>query len=152
MGGELDCKSKHQQATSFHFETSSEYFSSVACGIHICQHTVFSTLLLLSFSRYNIQLYFLLSGQQVYSISDNEWKLVLLYSPGVTYFNPTHNLPYSFVQLFIFLVVTAPPILVKILYQTSTCQRVLTCLKLNDIPAIHIFVDLFHGCYKDGSC
>lgn len=112
---------------------------------------VFSTLLLLSFSRYNIQLYFLLSGQQVYSIPDNEWKLVLLYNPSVTYFNPTHHLPYSFVLLFIYVIVTVPPILVLILYQTSTCQRVLTCLRLNSIPAVHIFVDLFHGCYKDGS-
>ena len=112
---------------------------------------VFSTLLLLSFSRYSIQLYFLLSGQQVYSIPNNKRKLVLLYNPGVTYFNPTHHLPYSFVQLFIFLVVAAPPILVLTLYQTSTCQRALTCLRLNSIPAVHIFVDLFQGCYKDGS-
>ena len=89
--------------------------------------------------------------KKVYSILDNEWKLVLLYNPGVTYFNPTHHLPYSFVQLFIFLIVAAPPILALILYQTSTCQRVLPCLRLNNIPEVHIFVDLFQGCYKDGS-
>ena len=112
---------------------------------------VFSTFLLLSFSRYNIQLYFLLSGQQTYSLPSNEWNRVLLYNPGVPYFHPVQHLPYVFVLFFILFAVAAPPILILTFYQNSTFQNVLTCVGLNRMPSVHIFVDLFQGCYKDGT-
>ena len=112
---------------------------------------VFSTFLVLSFSRYNIQLYFLLSGQQTYSLPTNEWNCVLLYNPGVQYFHPVHHLPYVIVLFFIFLVVAVPPILVLTFYQNSSFQMILTCIGLNNMPSVHIFVDLFQGCFKDGT-
>ena len=112
---------------------------------------VFSTFLVLSFSRYNIQLYFLLSGQYTFSLPTNEWNRVLLYNPGVQYFHPVHHLPYAIALFFIFLVVAVPPVLVLTFYQNSSFQIVLTCFGLNNMPPVHIFVDLFQGCFKDGT-
>ena len=112
---------------------------------------VFSTFLVLSFSRYNIQLYFLLSGQETYSLPANETNRVLLYNPGVPYFHPLHHLPYVIVLFSVLLVVAAPPILVLAFYQFVTFQMVLTYLGLNNMPSVHIFVDLFQGCFKDGT-
>ena len=114
---------------------------------------VFSTFLLLSFSRYNIQLYFLLSGQHTYSANAGEWNRasVLLYNPAVSFFHPLYHLPYIFILLFIFLIVALPPVLLLAFYQTSSCQKILTCIGLHKMPSTHIFVDLFQGCYKDGT-
>ena len=112
---------------------------------------VFSTFLLLSFSRYNIQLYFLLSGQQTYSIPTDERNYVLLYNPGVPYLHRLYHIPYAFVLFFILFAVAVPPILILSLYQISSFQTVLTYVGLNNMPSIHIFVDLFQGCFKDGS-
>ena len=44
-----------------------------------------------------------------------------------------------------------PPILLLTLYQISSFQKILTYIGLNYMPSIHIFVDLFQGCFKDGS-
>ena len=112
---------------------------------------VFSTFLLLSFSRYNIQLYFLLAGQQTYSIPTNERNYVLLYNPGVPYLHPEHHLPYAFVLFLIYFIVALPPILILTLYQISCFQKVLAYVGLHNMPSVHIFVDLFQGCFKDGT-
>ena len=114
---------------------------------------VFSTFLLLSYSRYNIELYFLLSVQRTYSATTGEWNRtsVLLYNPAVPYFHPVYHLPYSLILLFIFLMVAVPPVLLLAFYQTSSFQKALAYIRLNNFPSIHIFVDLFQGCYKDGT-
>ena len=112
---------------------------------------VFSTYLLLSYSRYIIVLYFMYSFQHTYR-APGGWNGMtrLLYNPSVTYFHPSEHLPYALVLLFTLLTVAVPPILLLAFYQTKLLQRILSCVHLQGKLAIHIFVDLFQGSYRNG--
>lgn len=112
---------------------------------------VFSTFLLLSYSRYVIELYFLYSFQHTYSASTG-WSnaTYLLYNPEVVYFDSASHLPYALIQIFTFLIVAIPPVLVLAFYQSKCFQRIMTSLHLHKALSVYIFVDLFQNCYKDG--
>ena len=112
---------------------------------------VFSTFLLLSYSRYIIVLYFLHSFQRTYRASvgwNNTPKL--LYNPGVMYFDIVNHLPYTLILLFLLLVVAIPPVIVLAFYQTKCFQKIMSCIRLHKVLSIYIFVDLFQSYYKDG--
>lgn len=113
---------------------------------------VFSTFLLLSYSRFIIQLYYIFSFQCTYTLNRG-WNQTpsLLYNPSVPYFHLSYHLPYALLLLFTFLVVVVPPIALLSFYQIKAFQTFLACIHLHHIPSIHIFVDIFHGCYKDGT-
>lgn len=112
---------------------------------------VFSTYLLLSYSRYIIVLYFMYSFQHTYR-APGGWNRMtrLLYNPSVTYFHLSEHLPYALVLLFTLLTVAVPPVLLLAFYQTKLLQRILSCVHLQHKLSIHIFVDLFQGCYRNG--
>ena len=113
---------------------------------------VFSTFLLLSYSRFIVQLYYMFSFQYTYTLNRG-WNPTasLLYNPSIPYFHPSYHLPYALLLLFIFLVVVIPPIILLALYQIKAFQKFLACIRLHNIPSIHIFVDIFHGCFKDST-
>ena len=110
---------------------------------------VFSSFLLLSYSRFIIVSYFIFSFQDTHhAASGSETRL--LYNPVVNYFNPSHHLPYAFVFLFTLFTVALPPVFFLAFYQTRCFQRLLSCLRLQRSLSIYIFVDLFQSCYKNG--
>ena len=74
----------------------------------------------------------------------------LLYNPAVPYFHRVNHLPYALILLFTLLTIVIPPILLLALYQSRLFQRIMTCIHLHKSLTIHIFVDLFQGCYKNG--
>ena len=114
---------------------------------------LYSTFFLLSFFRFIIQLYYLLSFQYTYRLGFGlNQSASLLYDPSVPYFHPSNHLPFVLVLLFIFFTVVLPPIMLLAFYQFRAFHRILICLHLHKFPFIHIFVDLFHGCFKDGTC
>ena len=112
---------------------------------------VFSTFLLLSYSRYVIVLYFMYSFQYTYRASSG-WNdtASLLYNPAVPYFHPVNHLPYALILLFTLLTVAIHPVLLLAFYQIRLFQKIMTCVHLHKRLTIHIFVDLFQGCYKNG--
>ena len=112
---------------------------------------VFSTFLLLSYSRYIIELYFVYSFQHTYRVSSG-WSntTYLLYNPEVAYFDSINHLPYALILFFTLLVVAVPPLLVLAFYQTKCFQKIMTSIHLHKTLAVYIFVDLFQSCYKDG--
>ena len=61
-----------------------------------------------------------------------------------------NHLPYALILLFTLLTIVIPPILLLALYQSRLFQRIMTCIHLHKSLTIHIFVDLFQGCYKNG--
>lgn len=112
---------------------------------------VFSTFLLLSYSRYIIELYFLYSFQHTYSTPTGWSKTTyLLYNPEVGYFDSINHLPYALILIFTLLIVAIPPVLVLAFYQTKGLQKVMASIHLHKTLSIYIFVDLFQSCYKDG--
>ena len=117
---------------------------------------VFSTFLLLSYSRYIIVLYFMYSFQHIYTVGSG-WNGTprLLYNPAVTYFNTAEHLPYAVVLMFTLLIVGIPPVLLLAFYQTRCFHRVLSCFRVQRTLSIFIFVDLSQGSYKNslnGGC
>ena len=113
---------------------------------------VFSTYLLLSYSRFFNVLYFIFSFQHAHSLSAGQcYATRLLYNPSVSYFDTLHHLPYALVLLLIFFVIVLPPVLLLALYQFPVVKKVLQCTGLYRSRIVRTFVDLFHGCYKDGT-
>ena len=113
---------------------------------------VFSTFLLLSYSRFVFQLYYMFSFQYTYGLDGGiNHTASLLYNPTISYFHPLYHLPYALLLLFIFLMVVGPPIVLLTFYQSTAFQKFLTSICLHKIPSVHIFVDIFHGCYKNGT-
>ena len=92
------------------------------------------------------------SNSSMYFPSSMNQSASLLYDPSVPYFHPSRLLPFVLVLLFIFFTVVLPPIMLLAFYQFRAFHRILICLHLHKFPSIHIFVDLFHGCFKDGTC
>ena len=111
----------------------------------------FATFLLLSCNRLIILSYFIYAFQYVYSLTEPMVsEIVLLYNPIVSYFG-RHHLPYMLVSLFALLILVLVPAIVLALYQIKAFALCLECCKLNKLRSLRIFVELFQGCYKDGT-
>ena len=113
---------------------------------------VFSTYLLLSYSRFVIQLHFIFSFQRTHKLSNEQcYSTRLLYNPSVPYFSAVNHLPYTLVLLLIFVTIALPPVLLLTFYQFKSFQKMIQCTGLYRSRIIRTFADLFHGCYKDGT-
>ena len=113
---------------------------------------VFSTYLLLSYSRFVVQLHFIFSFQRTYKLSNEQCSATkLLYNPTVQYFHTVGHLPYALVLLLIFLIIALPPVLLLAFYQFKLFQKAFQFTGLYRSRTIRTFIDLFHGCYKDGT-
>ena len=111
----------------------------------------FATFLLLSYHRFIVLSYFIYAFQRVYSLGESlDSRIVLSYNPSVSYFGRDH-LPYMIVSLFILLTLILPPAIVLAFYQTSCFKSCLKCFRLTKLQSLHVFVELFQGCYKDGT-
>ena len=96
-------------------------------------------------------LYFIYSFQHTY-IAPGSWNGMtrLLYNPSVLYFDSLEHLPYALILLFALLTVAVPPVILLAFYQTKCFQKFMSCIHLQRILSIHIFVDLLQGCYRNG--
>ena len=113
---------------------------------------VFSTYLLLSYSRFVIQLHFIFSFEHTYmSGSKQVYATRLQYNPSVPYFSTVNHLPYALILLLVFFVIALPPVVLLAFYQFRLFQRMFQFTGLYRSHTIHAFIDLFHGCYKDGT-
>jgi len=73
----------------------------------------------------------------------------LYYDATIEYFGDKH-FPYAILALFVMLVFILFPILLLLLYPMRFFQRCLNCCRVR-WHALHIFIDAFQGCYKDGT-
>ncbi len=78
----------------------------------------------------------------------NEWRL--FYDPTISYFGPEHRV-YAFISVIIIFSVLAFPVAVFLLYSLACFQECLTILPDRWQLFLHIFMDSFQGCYKDGT-
>ena len=112
----------------------------------------FATFLLLSYNRFIIFTYFVYAFQHVYSQNGSlDSRIVLSYNPMVSYFDRDHHLPYVIVSLFILSTLILTPAILLAFYQTSYFRSCLDYLRVSKLQSLHIFVELFQGCYKDGT-
>ena len=108
--------------------------------------STFATFLTLAYSKIIIVSSELLIGATVTDINRNSSRYLLL-APTVPYFGSEH-LPFAILAIVVLSTFIAPPPLLLIAYPTLTFQKTLGCLKVR-WPALHIFVDVFQGCYKN---
>ena len=110
----------------------------------------FATFLLLSYCRLITFSYFIYTFQHIYTMDTTlSSRKVLLYDPDVDYFDRDH-LPYVVINLTVLLLFVCIPAIILALYQTRLFQKCLHLLRFRCL-SLRIFVDLFQGCYKDGT-
>ena len=109
----------------------------------------FATFLLLSNIKLLSVSFDLLLPTYVYNMNGSVVGLYLYYDASVEYFGKKH-LPYAILALFVVLIFIIFPILLLLLYPMRCFQR---CLGHCGVRwhALHIFIDAFQGCYKDGT-
>ena len=108
--------------------------------------STFATFLTLAYSKIIIASVRLLMGTRVTDIQGNSSQYLLL-APTVPYFG-TEHLPFAILAIAVLSTFIALPPLLLIAYPTITFQKLLGCLKIR-WPALHIFADVFQGCYKN---
>ena len=109
----------------------------------------FATFILLSYVKImNVAGYMLLPSNLYNGRGHKLSTLVLYVSTNVQFFHKKH-LPFAIPSILILLTFTAIPPIVLTFYQSSLFQKCLSRCKMNS-QALHTFVEVFQGCYKDG--
>ena len=112
---------------------------------------VFATFLLLSYSKLLFVSLFLLQGTEIYN-ADGEVvpgdSHVLWVDATVQFFSREH-LPFAIISFLILAFTFLPPLLL-VFYPCKMLNRCPNCCHKRRWHALHIFVEAFQGCYKDG--
>jgi len=109
----------------------------------------FATFLLLSYVKLLSVSFDLLVPTHVYHVNGSLVGMYLYYGATIEYFGDKH-LPYAVLALFVLLVFILFPLLLLLLYPMRFFQRCLDCCRVR-WHALHIFIDAFQRCYKDGT-
>ena len=110
----------------------------------------FATFILLSYVKFLTTSFAFLFPVKVFNIHGRALSQLYLYYDGtVEYFGPEH-LPFAILALVALLVFNIFPLLLLVLYPCQCFQR---CLNRCNIryQALHTFMDVFQGSYKDGT-
>ena len=91
----------------------------------------------------------LLTPTEVYNINGSSLGLFLYYDASIAYFGKEH-LPYAVLALVVLFIFVLLPTVLLLLYPMRCFQKCLGHCGLR-CHALHIFMDTFQGCYKDGT-
>ena len=109
----------------------------------------FATFIFLSYVKIMLVAGIILSPTYLYDGHGHKLSTLVLYiDTDVEFFHKKH-LPYAIPSILILLTLTAIPPIVLTFYQSSIFQKCLSRCKMNS-QALHTFVEVFQGCYKDG--
>ena len=109
----------------------------------------FATFLLLSYVKFLTVSFDILTPTTVWDSSGKIQPTVLYYNGTVKYFSKEHLL-YAVLAITVLLVFVLLPILLLCLYPCRCFQRLLNKYNLR-AQALHMFMDAFQGCYKNGT-
>ena len=118
-------------------------------NIHTSVIDSFSTVYLLSYIKVLSVSMDLLIPTTIYKLNSDDVLYGLYYLPSVQYFGRHHFL-YAMLALIVLIIFVGIPTMVLVLYPLRFFQKVLTYFSIN-WHFIHVFVDSFQGCYKDGT-
>ena len=114
----------------------------------------FATFLILSFTKILFVSFNLLYAIRPKILNRNgtllSSNLVAYYDSSTEYFSK-HHLPFAVLNLCVVLVFIAFPTVLLILYPTRIFRKCTTCCRFRRWHALHIFMDVFQGQYKDGT-
>ena len=121
------------------------------CDVKTSIVGAFATFFLLSYLRILGVSFDLLVPMQVQNMTGDPVGNFLYYDATIEYFGCEH-LPYAVLAIFITVFFTILPFLLLLLYPMRCFQH---CLGFSEASsrwlALHIFIDAFQGCYKDGT-
>ena len=110
----------------------------------------FATFLLLSYTKFLFVSFELLIPTSIYNIEGEALsKYYLCWDGTIEYFGSEH-LPYAFLALTVLIIFNILPLLLLCLYPSRWFQKCLNSCRFQK-QALHIFMDAFQGCYKDGT-
>ena len=109
-----------------------------------------ATLFFISYTKFLLLMYEALFISEVINEDGKVVSKVTYIDPTVFIFEHKH---YYLISLsgFILVFIILPPLTLLIIYPTRVFRRVSRHLKPRWIISIQTFVDIFHGCYKDGT-
>ena len=110
---------------------------------------VFATFLLLSYNRLLDISFSLLMFITAYNPKGEAVGRYLYYDSSKEFFGEEHR-SFGILAIFVLFVCNLVPFLLLLLYPMKWFQKCLNCLRLSHI-ALHMFVDSFTGCYKNGT-
>ena len=110
---------------------------------------VFATFLLLSYNRLLDISFSLLMYTNAYNPRGEAVGKYLYYDSSKEFFGKEHR-PFGILAMFVLITFNIVPFLLLLLYPMKWFQKSLNFFKLNHF-VLHTFVDLFIGCYKDGT-
>ena len=130
------------------FQHCSMYFRK-EWNIKLSLINVFATFLLLSYNRLLDISFSLLLYTNAYNPRGEAVGRYLYYDSSKEYFGEEHR-PFGIVAIFVLITFNVVPFLLLLLYPMKWFQNCLNLFKLNHF-ALYTFMDLFIGCYKDGT-
>ena len=111
----------------------------------------FATFMFLSNSKLINVCFDLLFPTHVCDTSNNSTcRWAVLNCATMPYFGHEH-LPYAIPAILVFLMLVLGPVFILLLYPFSLCQKCLIMLPQRWKIMLHVFMDSFQGCYKDGT-
>lgn len=110
----------------------------------------FSTFLLLSYSKILFVSFRLLYQSSIYNINGTRIGSALQFDPTMQNFDSSYA-GISLMAILIICVFSVLPIALLVLYPTRPFQKLLRQFTCRAKHAIHLFVDTYQGCLKDGS-
>ena len=110
---------------------------------------VFATFLLLSYLKFVQVSLYLLHGITIHNSYGVTETKVLYWDATVKYFSKEH-LPYAVAAILILTIFILSPALLLLCYPTKLFRKCSTYCRFRRWQALHVFVEKFQGCYKDG--
>ena len=110
----------------------------------------FATFLLLTYMKFLSLSCDVLAPVPIYNIDGETLSRYYLYWDGTIEFFGSKHLPYAILALTVLIVFNILPLLLLCLYPCRWFQKCLNYCKLQN-QTLHIFMDAFLGCYKDGT-
>ena len=110
----------------------------------------FATFLLLSYMKFLTISFDILASAPIFNLEGETLSKYYLYWDGTVEFFGSKHLPYAILALTVVIIFNILPLLLLCLYPCRWFQKCLNhCRFQNQI--LHIFMDAFQGCYKDGT-
>ena len=110
---------------------------------------VFATFLLLSYFKFLVVSLYLLHGTTIHN-SNGVTESKVLYSDATVQFFSKEHLPFAVAAIFILIIFILSPALLLLCYPTKVFRKCSSYCRLRRWQALHVFVEKFQGCYKDG--
>ena len=110
----------------------------------------FATFLLLSYTKFLSVSSDLLTPVTIFNMDGETLNKEFFYWDGTIHFFGSEHLPYAILALTVVIIFNILPLLLLCLYPCRWFQKCLNYCKFQN-QILHIFMDAFQGCYKDGT-